>query len=67
MSSGSRACGPTASPATSAIDSLRDRFYLAHVKNRFLRDDGSDFRALDDGIVDYAPIIAKLREVGFGG
>ena len=50
-----------------AIEELKHRLYLTHVKNGYLRGGKYDFRALDDGMVNYPPIIKKLREAGFNG
>ena len=50
-----------------AIEEMRERLYLTHVKNGYLRDGRYDFRALDDGVVSYPPIIEKLRKVGYQG
>ncbi len=50
-----------------AIEEMKDRLYLTHVKNGYLWDGEYDFRPLDDGMVSYPPIIERLYEVGFKG
>jgi len=46
---------------------LADRLYHTHVKNGYNREGRWDFRYLDDGCVDYAPVLAALREIGYDG
>lgn len=51
-----------------AISVLGPHILHVHVKNGFLGEDGSwDFRALDEGLVNYPEVLRALAASGYGG
>ena len=50
-----------------AIESFRDRLYLPHLKNGYIRAGTYDFRTLEEGMGNYPDILAELQAVRFDG
>lgn len=50
-----------------ALERFRDRIYLTHIKDSLFNRHSGEYVPMGEGKMDYPPIIARLREVGYDG
>ncbi len=50
-----------------AIERFSDRIYLTHVKDSLFSTESGEYVPMGQGKMDYGPILAQLRAIGYGG